>query len=149
MTAPKQDMGTGSIPKLMLQLAVPAVVGQVINLLYNIVDRIYIGHIPGIGGTALTGVGLFSAILMLITAFAMLAGSGGAPLAAIAMGQGDHERAAKIVANCFTVLLVSAVVLTVGLSLPLPCCDSSVPATAPCPMRWNMDGFTSLAAYLC
>ena len=109
----KQDMGTGSVKKLMLKMAVPALVGQVVNLLYNVVDRIYIGHIPEVGGTALTGVGLFSPILMLITAFAMMAGSGGAPRAAIAMGQGDKEKAEKIMANCFTVLLGFAVVLTV------------------------------------
>jgi len=108
----KQDMGSGSVKKLMVQLAVPALVGQVINLLYNIVDRIYIGHIPGIGGAALTGVGLFTPILMLITAFAMLPGAGGAPRAAIAMGQGDQDRAEKIVANCFTTLLILAVILT-------------------------------------
>ena len=109
---PKQDMGTGSVKKLMVSMAVPALVGQVVNLLYNIVDRIYIGHIPEIGGAALTGVGLFSPILMLITAFAMMAGSGGAPRAAIAMGQGDKDRAEKIVGNCFTVLMLFAVVLT-------------------------------------
>ena len=110
--APKQDMGTGSVKKLMVQMAVPALVGQVVNLLYNIVDRIYIGHIPEIGGLALTGVGLFTPILMLITAFSMLAGAGGAPRAAIAMGQGDKEKAEKILANCFTVLLILAVLLT-------------------------------------
>ena len=109
---PKQDMGTGSIKKLMVQMAVPALVGQVVNLLYNIVDRIYIGHIPEIGGLALTGVGLFTPILMLITAFAMLAGAGGAPRAAIAMGQGDKDKAEKILANCFTVILILAVILT-------------------------------------
>ena len=108
----KADMGTGNIKKLMVQMAVPAVVAQVINLLYNVVDRIYIGHIPGVGGTALTGVGLFTPILMLITAFSMLAGAGGAPRAAIAMGQGDKDRAEKIMANCFTVLLLLAVALT-------------------------------------
>ena len=108
----KQDMGTGSVKKLMVKMAVPALVGQVVNLLYNIVDRIYIGHIPEVGGAALTGVGLFTPILMLITAFAMMAGAGGAPRAAIAMGQGDKERAEKIMANCFTVLLGFAVVLT-------------------------------------
>ncbi len=112
-TTANQDMGTGSVKKWMLQLAVPALVGQVINLLYNIVDRIYIGHLPEIGGAALTGVGLCTPILMLITAFAMLPGSGGAPRAAIAMGQGDKDRAEKIMANCFTVLLFLAVVLTV------------------------------------
>ena len=108
----KQDMGTGSVKKLMVQMAVPALVGQVVNLLYNIVDRIYIGHLPEIGGTALTGVGLFTPILMLITAFAMLAGAGGAPRAAIAMGQGDKEKAEKILGNCFAVLMILAVILT-------------------------------------
>ena len=109
----RTDMGSGSVKKWMLELAVPAVVAQVINLLYNIVDRIYIGHIPGIGGLALTGVGLFAPILMLITAFAMLAGAGGSPRAAIAMGQGDREKAEKIMGNCFAVLMLLAVVLTV------------------------------------
>lgn len=109
----KRDLGIGSVKKLMVQMAVPALVGQVVNLLYNIVDRIYIGHIPEIGGAALTGVGLFTPILMLITAFAMMAGSGGAPRAAIAMGRGDKNHAEKILGNCFTVLMVFAVILTV------------------------------------
>ena len=74
----QQDMGTGDVKKLLLQLMIPAVVAQVVNLLYNIVDRIYIGHISGIGAAALTGVGLFTPILMLLNAFAMLIGSGGA-----------------------------------------------------------------------
>ena len=111
-SAPKQDMGSGSVKRLLLKLAVPAVVGQVVNLLYNIVDRIYIGHIPEIGAAALTGVGLFTPILMLITAFAMMMGSGGAPLAAIAMGKGNKDHAEKIMGNCFTVLMIFAVVLT-------------------------------------
>ena len=111
-SAPKQDLGTGSVKKLLLKLALPAVVGQIVNLLYNIVDRIYIGHIPEIGAAALTGVGLFTPILMLLTAFAMMMGSGGAPLAAIAMGKNDKDRAEKIMANCFTMLLVFAVILT-------------------------------------
>ncbi len=110
--AGKQDMGTGSVKKLMLQMAIPALVGQVVNLLYNVVDRIYIGHMPEVGGLALTGVGLFTPILMLVTASAMLASSGGAPRAAIAMGRGDKEEAEKIMANCFTFLLCMAVVLT-------------------------------------
>ena len=87
------DTGSGSIPKLLAQLALPAVVAQVVNLRYNIVDRIYIGHMPEVGASALTGVGLFTPILMLITAFAMLCGSGGAPRAAIAMGRGDDDAA--------------------------------------------------------
>lgn len=109
----KQDMGSGSIPSLLAKLAVPAVVAQLINLLYNVVDRIYIGHIPEIGRSALTGVGLFLPILMLINAFAMLAGAGGAPRAAIAMGQGKREDAEKILGNCFSVMLILAAVLTV------------------------------------
>ncbi len=108
----KQDMGSGSIPKLMLSLAVPAVVAQLINMLYNIVDRIYIGHIPDAGASALTGVGLFLPILMMINAFAMLAGSGGAPRAAIAMGKQDREGAQKILGNCFSVLMFLSVLLT-------------------------------------
>ena len=117
---PQKDMGTGSVKRHMVSLAVPALVGQVINLLYNIVDRIYIGHIPEVGGTALTGVGLFTPILMLITAFAMLAGAGGAPRAAIAMGKGDKETAEKIVGNCFTVLMILAVILTAGFWFAAP-----------------------------
>ena len=99
MNSQKQDMGTGSVPKLLLQLMIPAVVAQVVNLLYNIVDRIYIGHIPGIGAAALTGVGLFAPILMLLNAFAMVIGAGGAPRTAIALGQGKKETAEKIAHN--------------------------------------------------
>lgn len=93
---------------------------QVVNLLYNIVDRIYIGHMADVGAAALTGVGLFTPILMLITAFAMLCGSGGAPRAAIAMGRGDNKTAEKIMANCFTLLLILAVVLTAVFYLAAP-----------------------------
>ena len=116
----KKDMGTGSVRKWMMKLAVPALVGQLVNLLYNIVDRIYIGHLPQIGADALTGVGLFTPILMLITAFALLSGAGGAPRAAIYMGKGDKDTAEKILANCFTLLLILAAVLTAGLWLAAP-----------------------------
>lgn len=112
MAQTKQDMGTGSVKKLLLQLMIPAVVAQVVNLLYNVVDRIYIGHIEGIGATALTGVGLFTPILMLLNAFAMLIGAGGAPRAAIAMGQGNKREAEHIIGNSFTMLLVFSAVLT-------------------------------------
>ena len=115
-----QDMGSGSVPKLMLNLAIPAVVAQLINMLYNIVDRIYIGHIPEAGASALTGVGLFLPILMMINAFAMLAGSGGAPRAAIAMGKNDREGAQKILGNCFSVLMIFAVILTIGFYIFAP-----------------------------
>ena len=108
-----QAMETEKIPRLLARLAIPAVVAQIINLLYNIVDRIYIGHIPGVGAAALTGVGLFTPILMLINACAMLAGSGGAPRAAISMGKKDNKTAEKILGNCFVILLLMAVALTV------------------------------------
>ena len=115
-----KDMGTGSIPLLLAQLAIPAIIAQIVNLLYNIVDRIYIGHIPEVGATALTGVGLFAPILMLINAFAMLAGTGGAPLASIALGKQDKERAEKIMANCFSLLLIFTVILTVFFYISAP-----------------------------
>lgn len=108
-----QAMETEKIPRLLAQLAIPAVVAQIINLLYNIVDRIYIGHISGVGAAALTGVGLFTPILMLINAFAMLAGSGGAPRAAISMGKKDNKTAEKILGNCFALLVLMAITLTV------------------------------------
>lgn len=114
------DMGSGSITKLFIQLAIPAVVAQVVNLLYNIVDRIYIGHIPEVGASALTGVGLFTAILMLINAFAMMAGAGGAPLASIALGKQDKDRAEKIMANSFALLLIFSVILTIVFYISAP-----------------------------
>ena len=114
------EMGTGSIPKLFFKLAIPAVVAQVVNLLYNIVDRIYIGHIPEVGASALTGVGLFGAMLMLITAFSMLGGAGGAPLASIALGKNDKEQAEKIMTNSFLLLLVFSVILTIVLYIAAP-----------------------------
>ena len=120
MAQPKQDMGSGNIKKLLLQLMIPAVVAQVVNLLYNIVDRIYIGHIEGIGAAALTGVGLFAPILMLLNAFAMLIGAGGAPRTAIALGQGHKEEAEKIIGNSFTMLLFFAAVLTAAFYAAAP-----------------------------
>jgi len=110
--AVRPDLGSGSVPKLLAKLAIPTVIAQVINLLYNIVDRIYIGHIPEVGASALTGVGLFTAILMLINAFATMAGAGGAPRAAIAMGRKDIGAAEKIMGNCFSLLMIFTVVLT-------------------------------------
>ncbi len=103
-------LGSAPIPKLMLKMAVPTVVAQVVNLLYNIVDRIYIGQ--GVGAAALTGVGLCAPLMMFMTAFAMLAGSGGAPRAAIAMGRGDRKEADHILSNCFTLLLIFAAFIT-------------------------------------
>ncbi len=107
------NLGEGNVGKLLLKLAIPSVVAQLINMLYNIVDRIYIGHMPEDGSLALTGVGLCFAVIMLISAFASLVGAGGAPRAAIYMGKQDNKTAEKIMGNCFTALIVIAVVLTV------------------------------------
>lgn len=117
MSSNTTDLGTGNVKSLLLKLAIPAVVAQVINLLYNVVDRIYIGHIPVVGTNALTGVGLCLPLIMLINAFASLAGAGGAPRAAIAMGQGKKEDAEKILGNCFAILLIFAAVLTIIFSV--------------------------------
>ena len=106
----KTALGTAPMGKLMLGMAIPSVVAQLVNLLYNIVDRIYIGQ--GINGTALTGVGLCMPLMMFMNAFAMLAGSGGAPRAAIAMGRGDRAEASKIMSNSLTLLLIFSAGIT-------------------------------------
>ena len=116
----RQSLAEGSVGRWMLKLAVPAIIAQIVNMLYNIVDRIYIGHIPVIGTDALTGVGLFAPVLMLLNAFAMLVGAGGAPRAAIAMGKGDEREANRILGNCFVLLLILAAALTVLFALFAP-----------------------------
>ena len=116
----QNEMATGSIPKLFFKLAIPAVVAQIVNLLYNIVDRIYIGHIPEVGASALTGVGLCAAIMMFITAFSMLAGAGGAPLAAISLGKNDKDHAEKIMTNSFMLLIIFAIILTIVIYIFAP-----------------------------
>ena len=112
-----EALGTQPIGKLMLSLALPAVAAQFINMLYNIVDRIYIGNIPGTGALALTGVGVTFPIILLVSAFAAFAGMGGAPLASIRLGAGNCEGAEKILGNCFSMLLVLSVTLTVIFSI--------------------------------
>ena len=107
-----QQLGTAPVGKLLLKLAAPTVVAQLVNLLYNIVDRIYIGHMPQVGALALTGVGLCFPVVYLISAFTMLVAQGGAPRAAIAMGEGDNGRAERIMGGCFTCLVAIAVALT-------------------------------------
>lgn len=102
---------------LLLRLALPTVAAQLINMLYNIVDRIYIGHIPEIGAMALTGVGVCLPLIMIVSAFAALVGNGGAPRATIAMGQGNKEKAEQILGNCFALQIVISAVLTVLLFL--------------------------------
>lgn len=115
MNQDKTFLGTEPVGKLLLKLAIPTVVAQLVNMLYNIVDRIYIGHIPGEGSLALTGVGVCMPILMIISAFAALISSGGAPRASIHMGKGDMESAEKILGGCFSLQIVLSVILTVVL----------------------------------
>ncbi len=113
MNTNKEFLATEPIGRLLIRLAVPTVAAQMINMLYNIVDRIYIGHIPGNGSLALTGVGVCMPLIMIISAFAALVGNGGAPRASILMGKGDKDKAEKILGNCFTAQLIISVILTV------------------------------------
>lgn len=105
-------LGTDRLLPLVFRMALPSVVAQIVNLLYNIVDRIFIGRIPGIGTDALAGVGVTGSVIILISAFSMIVGGGGAPLASIALGQGNREKAAKILGNGFLMLLCFAIVTT-------------------------------------
>ena len=113
----KAFLGTAPIGKLLLRLALPTVVAQLINMLYNVVDRIYIGHMPEEGDLALTGVGVCMPIIMIVSAFAALISSGGAPRASICLGKGDTETAERILGNCLSLQLVVSTVLTVLLLL--------------------------------
>ena len=108
----KDFLGTEPIGKLLLKLSIPTVIAQLINMLYNIVDRIYIGHIPGNGSLALTGVGVCMPIIMIVSAFAALVSSGGAPRASIYMGKRDNQSAEKILSNCFVLQIVVSFILT-------------------------------------
>lgn len=112
-TSDNRIMGAEKIPRLMLQMAIPSIIAQVINILYNIVDRIYIGHISGVGAAALTGVGLTFPIITLISAFSAFVGTGGAPLASIWMGKNDKKHAEKILGTGVFMLLCFSVVLMV------------------------------------
>ena len=112
MSDNKEMLGTAPIGRLLFKLAVPTVVAQLINMLYNIVDRIYIGHMPGDGSLALTGVGVCMPIIMIISAFAALIASGGAPKASICMGKNDKESAEKILGGCFSLQLIISAILT-------------------------------------
>ena len=113
----EEALASAPIGQLMLKLALPSVAAQVINMLYNIVDRIYIGHIPVVGQTALTGVGVTFPIITLVSAFAAFAGQGGAPLASIQLGAGKREEAERILGSSTLLLLIMSVVLTVGFSI--------------------------------
>lgn len=117
MNEDKDFLGKEPVGKLLLKLALPTVTAQIINMLYNIVDRIYIGHIPEIGEAALTGVGVCMPLIMIVTAFSAFAAYGGAPRASIYMGQGDHDSAEKTLGNCFAVQFIISVLLTAALLL--------------------------------
>ncbi|MBS6956540.1 MAG: MATE family efflux transporter [Enterocloster asparagiformis] len=110
--AKEVDLGSGSVGKLLFSLALPAISAQIINVLYNMVDRMYIGHLPGEGANALTGVGVTFPIIMAISAFAALVSMGGAPRASIMLGKGRKDEAEEILGNCTTALIAVALVLT-------------------------------------
>ena len=108
----KEMLGTAPIGKLLFKLALPTVVAQLINMLYNIVDRIYIGHMPDVGDLALTGVGVCMPIILLVSAFAALVSSGGAPRASILMGKHDMESAERTLGACFGLQVIISAILT-------------------------------------
>ena len=113
----KDFLGTQPVGKLLFKLAIPTVIAQLINMLYNIVDRIFIGHIPDAGSLALTGVGVTMPIIMIVSAFAGLVSSGGAPRASISMGKGDMDSAEQTLGGCFLLQVIVSIVLTVVLLL--------------------------------
>lgn len=121
MNRNENKLGSAPVGKLLFQLALPAIAAQIVNLLYNLVDRIYIGHIPGTGAMALTGLGISFPIIILIAAFAGLFGFGGAPRASIEMGRGNQEKAEEIMGNSFCALVLTGMLLTVVFSV---FCDS-------------------------
>lgn len=115
MEQQNNHLGEGSVGRLLIKLSLPAIVAQMVNLLYNMVDRIYIGHIPETGDLALTGLGLCFPIIMIVTAFANLIGGGGAPRVAIHMGKGETEEAERIIGSGVAALILIALTITVML----------------------------------
>ncbi len=115
MTQKNEFLGTEPVGKLLLKLAVPTVIAQLVNMLYNIVDRIYIGHMPQTGSLALTGLGVCTPIILIVSAFAALVASGGAPRASISMGKGDMQTAEKMLGGCFSLQICISAVLTTAL----------------------------------
>ena len=114
MASHQIDFSTGSVSKKILEVALPMTAAQILNLLYNIIDRIYIGRIPGSGALALTGVGLCFPIITFVSAFSMLFGGGGSPLCSIQRGEGNIPEAEKIMGTAFSMLLITGAVLTVS-----------------------------------
>ena len=117
MNQDKTFLGTQPIGRLLLKLAIPTVIAQLVNMLYNIVDRVYIGHMPGESQLALTGVGVCMPLIIVVSAFAAFVSSGGAPRASIFMGKGDLDGAEKTLGGCFTMQIGISVVLTAALLL--------------------------------
>ena len=115
MTQKNEFLGTEPVGKLLLKLAVPTVIAQLVNMLYNIVDRIYIGHMPQTGSLALTGLGVCTPIILIVSAFAALVASGGAPRASISMGKGDMQTAERMLGGCFSLQIGISVLLTAAL----------------------------------
>ena len=109
----KEFLGTEPIGKLLLKLAIPTVIAQLVNMLYNIVDRIYLGHMPGDGTLALTGIGVCTPIILFVSAFAALICSSGAPRASIFMGEGEYDKAEETMGGCFTLQVLVSLVMTV------------------------------------
>lgn len=109
----KEYLGKENIGKLLFKLAIPSVIAQLVNMLYNIIDRIYIGHMPEVGSIALTGVGVCLPLILIVSAFAALVSSGGAPRASIKMGEKDYQGAEEILGNCFTLQIIISALLTV------------------------------------
>ena len=134
MQRDSEFLATEKPSKLLLKLALPAVTAQLVNMLYNIVDRMYIGRLEGIGTEALAGVGACMPVILLVSAFAALASMGGAPRASIFMGQGDQESAERTMGNCMTLLLFLAAVLTAALLIfqrPILLTFGALPETLP------------------
>ena len=107
----QNDFSKGNIPAVVMRMALPLIAAQLVNVLYNVVDRIYIGHIPNVGSMALTGVGIALPVISILSAFAGLFGQGGAPLCSMARGRGDNDEASRVMGNAFSMLLVSSVAL--------------------------------------
>lgn len=139
MAQDKAFLGTQPVGKLLFRLAVPTVIAQLVNMLYNIVDRIYIGHMPEDGTLALPGVGDCLPLIILVSAFASFVASGGAPRASICMGRGDHDSAEKILGGCFTLLkyggdpAVGAMTILSSVMQSLPCCPFRASPRGPSP----------------
>lgn len=111
----KTFLGTQPIKKLLPKLAVPTVIAQLVNMLYNIVDRIYIGHIPEVGSLALTGIGVCMPLILIVSAFSAFVASGGAPRASIFMGRGDGDSAEKTLGGCLTMQVIISLLLTAAM----------------------------------